>query len=62
MGKYFDGYMDDIMKTVMCSNDTDVFLGNSNAVIDQTLYMIKKADLAGDHTVNLIPLLSGETA
>ena len=57
-----DTIPNDIMKTVMCSNDTDVFLGNSNAVIDQTLYMIKKTDLAGDHTVNLIPLLSGETA
>ena len=55
-----DTIPNDTMKTVMCSNDTDVFLGNSNAVSDQTLYMIDKAALAKAHTVELLPLLSGK--
>lgn len=48
----------DAMKTVMCSNSDYIFLGNSNAISDQSLYMIEKVSLTNDIAVNLIPLFT----
>ncbi len=50
----------DAMKTVMCSTSDYIFLGSSNAVHDQSLYMIEKASLTNDMPAELTPLLSSE--
>ncbi len=40
-----DPIENDAMKTVMCSNHTYIFLGNSNAIFDQSLWVIEKDSL-----------------
>ena len=49
-----DAIENDMMKTVMCSNDTYIFFGNSNAIFDQSLYIIEKSTLKENDVVNLI--------
>lgn len=46
----------DAMKTVLCSNSAYIFLGNSNPIFEQSLYVIEKDALKSDGTVNLVPL------